>query len=82
MPKIPKMKNRGKSFGSILVSLLMTAWGAKQNQVSTARQKATSMGSIPWEKAKLEKIPISPQQVAADMIKRYPVNIRVFLSGN
>jgi hypothetical protein len=39
------------------------------------------MGPIPWEKARLEKIPISPQQVAAVMMKRYPVNIWVLLSG-
>jgi len=39
------------------------------------------MGATPWEKARLEKIPISPQQTAADMIKIYPVNIRIPLSG-
>jgi hypothetical protein len=39
------------------------------------------MGPIPWEKARLEKIPISPQQLAAIMMKRYPVIIWVSLSG-
>jgi hypothetical protein len=81
MPKIPKMKNRGKSFLSMRVSFFIMAWVPKRNQVNIARQKATSMGPIPWEKARLEKIPISPQQVAAVMMKRYPVNIWVLLSG-
>jgi hypothetical protein len=40
-----------------------------------ARQKAISMGSSPWEKARLAKIPIKPQQTAAERMRIYPANI-------
>ncbi len=75
------MTNNGKSFLSILVSLRMIAWVPKHPHVKTARQKATSMGPIPWEKAKLEKTPINPQHVAAVIINKYPVNISTVISG-
>jgi hypothetical protein len=37
---------------------------------------------MPWENAILEKIPITPQKAAADMIKKYPLNLKRFLGSN
>ena len=75
MPNTAKNTKSGISFTSTRVCLRRIACPAKQTQAIRARQKAISMGSSPWEKARLANMPMNPQQNAAERMKKYPAII-------